>query len=167
MFDPRIHCPVRRMDCRVKSHVKRARNVKRGYRPQVRCAALPPDHLLARCRLPPRHKSGACCSASPQHDSRIVGARELLFPSTLPGSFDECGSCPFFALAASQELAQKYPLTTLWPYRLPAESVRLSGKGRSLVAPGSVEPRDHALVIKMNNRGPAIGAGSRNLMGGG
>src|SRR5882672_1354032 len=76
-----------------------------------------------------------------EHNGRIVGARELLLPSTLPGSFDGCGSCPFFALAASQELAQKYPLTTLWPCRLPAESVRLSEKGSPLVAPGSVEPR--------------------------
>ena len=44
---------------------------------------------------------------------------ELLFASTLPGSFDGCGSCPFFALAASQELAQKYQLTTAMAMQAP------------------------------------------------
>ena len=41
-----------------------------------------------------------------------IEAQQFDLDNTLPVSVDGCGSSPFFALAASQELAQKYPLTT-------------------------------------------------------
>jgi len=47
-----------------------------------------------------------------EHNGRIVHARGIVASVHAARSFDGCGSCPFFALAASQEFAQMYPLTT-------------------------------------------------------
>jgi hypothetical protein len=51
-------------------------------------------------------------SEPPNMTAGLSARGEYLLPPALPGSGDGCGSSPFFALAASQELALKYPLTT-------------------------------------------------------
>ena len=168
MFDPRIHRPVRggwiagssltlnepatsSEDIDRKSGALRSRWII-----CLRAAGCP--HGISLERVAQR---------APKHDSRIVGARELLFPSTLPGSFDGCGSCPFFALAASQELAQKYPFTIDVAMLSPARRACGYPVNEVLWSHTVWWNRDHALVIKMTpKRRSAIAAGNQNLRGG-
>src|SRR5262245_52330589 len=77
----------------------------REYEMDIECQSMVVLTFAAFCLLtvdePPNMMAGSSARAELRS-----------FPSTLLGSVDGCGSSPFFALAASQELAQKYPLTT-------------------------------------------------------
>jgi hypothetical protein len=106
-------------------------------------------------------------SEPPNTTAGLSARGEFLLPPALPGSGDGCGSSPFFALAASQELAQKYPFTIdvamLGPVRR-AYGYRVN---EVLWSHTVWWNRDHALVIKMTpKRRSAIAAGNQYLMGG-